>query len=141
MDYSSFTFTRSIYSLNKKRKHVKTEKPEPLCLIISPSEDRSVYYYSAPSRLITPEVVSAVGKGGHGILFMKEAARNKHLGEVADLPACLQVLLGKIKSVEFKNEDSEEEDEDEMFEKGSEQWGGAYGQGPWDGFLAIYQWK
>ena len=71
---------------------------------------------------------------------MEEEEREEHAASVAELPAYLKALLGKIKPLEFKNEDIKEDNEDGMA-GGNAQWGGAYCQGPWDGSLAIYEWN
>ena len=149
-----YTYSFNMETLTKKRKR-NPEVSEPRCLIISPSEDGSVYYYSAPSRLITPEVRREVGDGGLGILFETEEEADKdkyYANEVAKLPPCLQALIGEIKAVEIKSEDAKDEDaKDERSEystdkkwgfiSADEQWGGAYAPGPWAAFLAIYQWN
>ena len=80
---------------DRNKKRARTEEPavaEPRCLLVAVSEDGSVYFYSVPSHLITPEVVDAVQEGGLGILFDCDCD-----DDVTDLPLCLQALIPEIR--------------------------------------------
>ena len=100
---------------------------EPQCLIISPTEEASVYFYSAPARLITPAVIKAVKEGGrsvlYGVLFMDLEDQNEYWKtRKRELAACLQPLIGQIKPLDTTH------------------WCGTFGKGPWASFLTVYDW-
>ncbi len=112
--------------------HPLAASSEPQCLIISPSEEASVYFYTVAARLITPEVIQAVKKGTYGALFSAQEEQDEYWEkEKAKSPRCLHPLYGQIKALDIP----EEED------GSTAHWGGAYAKGPWASFLAIYDWN